>query len=405
MQTQRRLPSRLCVCMCVVMMQGMEGGGKWGHRSLPPQGRGGHPPFQGTQRPMLLLHKAANAYHITLERDEMEKKQRAFNAILNKLTPDNFEKLLDQIYVVGCKELETLIGLIQQLFEKALKEPTFCKLYAELCAHLCERMANDKIEFKDESEQSTGKSITFKRALLNQCQTEFEKVTKAVGADGCTAAVAAATACPLARRRMLGNIRFIGELFKQSLLTENIIHGCILQLLGDQELPVEDNVEALCKLLSTIGQQMEHMKQVKIYFLRMESLAMNSNISSRHRFLVQEVLELRENDWTERRQQEGPRKIEDVGTDAPRNTLERGRQMTGVHGGRGGGSGGGGGGGSRRGAHLPLSCERDPQGVYRGGGGGGGGGPHSRRIGGHMRGGRGGNSSGEVSPLACSLSL
>ena len=36
-----------------------------------------------------------------------------------------------------------------------------------------------------------------------------------------------------ARRRMLGNIQFIGELFKEKMLTEKIMHECIVKLLGE----------------------------------------------------------------------------------------------------------------------------------------------------------------------------
>lgn len=57
----------------------------------------------------------------------------------------------------------------------------------------------------------------------------------------------------VARRRMLGNIKFIGELFKKSMLTERIMHTCIMKLLGETTNPDEEDVEALCKLLSTIG--------------------------------------------------------------------------------------------------------------------------------------------------------
>ncbi len=40
-----------------------------------------------------------------------------------------------------------------------------------------------------------------------------------------------------ARRRMLGNIQFIGELFKEKMLTEKIMHECIVKLLGNVRLP------------------------------------------------------------------------------------------------------------------------------------------------------------------------
>lgn len=46
---------------------------------------------------------------------EEEAKQKAFKGILNKLTPDNFERLSQQLLDVGITEAKTLIGLIAQV--------------------------------------------------------------------------------------------------------------------------------------------------------------------------------------------------------------------------------------------------------------------------------------------------
>jgi len=56
---------------------------------------------------------------------------------------------------------------------------------------------------------------------------------------------------------MLGNIRFIGELFKLCMLTESIMHNCIMSLFKARD---EDSLECLCRLLTTIGQGLDHEK-------------------------------------------------------------------------------------------------------------------------------------------------
>ena len=58
-----------------------------------------------------------------------------------------------------------------------------------------------------------------------------------------------------ARRRALGNIQFIGLLYKCGLLTVRIIHSCIQQLLMEEAAPRAEDIECLCKLLGTIGKQ------------------------------------------------------------------------------------------------------------------------------------------------------
>ena len=52
----------------------------------------------------------------------------------------------------------------------------------------------------------------------------------------------------------MGLMQFIGELYKKSLLSERvIIHAVIYRFLTEIHNPVEDDIEALCVLVSTIG--------------------------------------------------------------------------------------------------------------------------------------------------------
>ncbi len=147
---------------------------------------------------------------------------------------------------------------------------------------------------KEEAQQDAMKKASFKRLLLNQCQEEFERNVRSSGG---TAALEAAAreakqtakndAIEAARqaleqgvppkeapdelelevwvmklkRRMLGNVKFIGELFKQQLLKEKIMHECIKLLLGslddDDAVPDDESIEAAAKLFLTIGKQLE----------------------------------------------------------------------------------------------------------------------------------------------------
>ena len=47
-----------------------------------------------------------------------------------------------------------------------------------------------------------------------------------------------------ARRRSLGNIRFIGELYKLEMLTARIMHECVKKLLKTTD---EESLECLCR--------------------------------------------------------------------------------------------------------------------------------------------------------------
>ena len=60
------------------------------------------------------------------------------------------------------------------------------------------------------------------------------------------------------RKRSLGNIRFIGELFKLSMLSETIMHECITRLLKSSS--DEESLECFGKLIMTTGKDLDKPK-------------------------------------------------------------------------------------------------------------------------------------------------
>jgi len=165
------------------------------------------------QTPLLVMHKAEKKYEVGKVTDEEQAKQRQLKAILNKLTPQNFEKLFEQVKAVNIDNAATLTGVISQIFDKALMEPTFCEMYADFCSHL----AGELPDFNEANEK-----VTFKRVLLNKCQEEFERgereqeeANKAEEEGEIKQSAEQREEKRVkARRRMLGNIRLIGELYK-----------------------------------------------------------------------------------------------------------------------------------------------------------------------------------------------
>ena len=82
-------------------------------------------------------------------------------SILNKLTPQNFEKLFEKVKEVNIDSASCLHGIISQIFDKALMEMAFCEMYEKFSFQLAVGIP----EFYEDSEK-----VVFKRVLLNKCQ-------------------------------------------------------------------------------------------------------------------------------------------------------------------------------------------------------------------------------------------
>ncbi|XP_075892976.1 eukaryotic translation initiation factor 4 gamma 1-like isoform X3 [Nelusetta ayraudi] len=280
-------------------------------------------------------------------------------SILNKLTPQKFQQLMKQVTELTIDTEERLKGVIDLTFEKAISEPNFSVAYANMCRCL----SGLRVETSD-------KPVNFRKLLLNRCQKEFEKdkdddeifekKQKELEAaseeeEKQRLTVELQEAKDQARRRSLGNIKFIGELFKLKMLTEVIMHDCIVKLLKNHD---DESLECLCRLLSTIGKDLDFEKakpRMDQYFNQMGKIIKERKTTSRIRFMLQDVLDLRWNSWVSRRGDQGPKTIDQIHKEAEleehreqmkvQQALVSKKEMGGGPGGRMGGGGGGGGGG------------------------------------------------------------
>jgi translation initiation factor 4G len=57
-----------------------------------------------------------------------------------------------------------------------------------------------------------------------------------------------------ARRRAMGNMQFVGFLYKRAMLTEKVVHSCLQELLDN---PSAEELECASKLLRTVGSCLE----------------------------------------------------------------------------------------------------------------------------------------------------
>ncbi|KAH9545381.1 hypothetical protein CY35_12G045000 [Sphagnum magellanicum] len=293
--------------------------------SLPPQQQ--QPPQPPEYNPLsenravTTIAKAADPWSARRgAQSEKEKVFRTVKGILNKLTPEKYDVLLEQMMQAGISSAEILQGVISLIFDKAVLEPNFCSMYAQLCVNLSKELP----EFP--SEQAGEKPVTFRRVLLNTCQEEFE------GADALRGEIKQMTKPEqvreradkekLVKLRTLGNIKLIGELFKQKMLPEKIVHACIQELLGSdtKSAPAEENVEALCQLFSTVGKQLEESAKSRVafdsYFARLKEFSGSKALPTRIKFMVRDILDLRSNKWIPRREEVKAKRINEIHAEA-----------------------------------------------------------------------------------------
>lgn len=261
--------------------------------------------------------------------------QRKVKAALNKMTPENFDRISDQILTIAGQSKNeqdgrTLRQVIQLTFEKATDEAHWASMYAKFCKRMLEMMSP---EIRDESILDKNGNVVsggalFRKYLLNRCQEEFERGWKVdlpeqpADADGNKKTGEAALLsdeyyiAAAAKRRGLGLVQFIGELFKLGMLTERIMHECVRKLLEFQGIPDEAEIESLTKLLRTIGGNLDSTDKgrgmMDAYFQRIHSIMELENLPSRLKFMLMDVVDLRKANWASKEANKGPKTLKEI---------------------------------------------------------------------------------------------
>lgn len=100
------------------------------------------------------------------------------------------------------------------------------------------------------------------------------------------------------------------------MLTVNIMLRCLHKLLDNKD---EESLECLCKLLTTIGKELETKKNdLSDMFKQMSDIAdkKHCKVSSRIRFMLQDVIDLRDAKWQPRRQDLNPTTMDQIQKEA-----------------------------------------------------------------------------------------
>lgn len=301
---------------------------------------------------------------VTTAHDEIIKS--AILSILNKLSWTNLDKLTIQfLKAVGssatakeqqhqavdydnnsqCSEksatsVHTVVLVMRLVVEKAMAEPHFAELYANLSVKLSQVHK------------------AFKRSVLTICQEQFEVTERneynntndnsiSESSDNnnltnnseTTANTTTATITTMNKQASIGLMKFIGELYKVGIIKSSVMISCLNRLLI---LDDEEKLECFTKLITTIGsrlyqdkaiyhsEQMDHIWDI-VYKLAGHTTNKQDNNqiivaapSIRLKFMLQSLIELKENNWIQiRHEAEKAKTIQEIHQDIAAEELEK----------------------------------------------------------------------------------
>ncbi|RKO88506.1 armadillo-type protein, partial [Blyttiomyces helicus] len=233
---------------------------------------------------------------------------RKVNGLLNQLTAEKLHLISDQIMNVGIDTLPILDAVVTLIFEKGIDEQYLGFVYADLCFKLSAQLPEVQPWIASGPWIAAGsKNNAFRRALLNKCQQEFESIMTLFDewrarrdTPGKPITAEEEYEHSEMKRRSIGTVAFIGELYSMVIIPETIVQVCLDQLLKKTDDPEEESVEALCKLLAIVGPKLDHpaaAPHMKCYFDRFKTLQAEVKLPSRTRSIVKDLVNLRACKW------------------------------------------------------------------------------------------------------------
>jgi hypothetical protein len=244
---------------------------------------------------------------------------KLFRGHLNKITPQKYDSIIAKIEALNLTGDDRLKSVIDLVFDKAVDEPGFCELYARVSKVIASRNSQ------------------FNHHLLKKCQEEFETsdLYSGLNVEGREQDIENETDpakkkllseelyedMRLRRKKYLGTIKLIGEMYKLDLLVPKIIGFCIARLLDEAS---NENLECLCSLLTTVGPKMVSEKDELIKATVKNTLQVLGDIAnskktdelfileSRIKFKILDTIDLSRKNWRPRMVENNPKKLSEI---------------------------------------------------------------------------------------------
>ena len=221
---------------------------------------------------------------IQLNEEEINNKTKILREILNKITFDNYDKLLNQIlkFEYDEKLLEIFKNLI---FTKILTEKKYFYIYINICIQMC-KLYNKKT-FSNEPKMNL-KSIlliSIQKEFLDNYNTNINYPFTISGYE---------------KQKFIQNIKFsniklISEFYNNSLIPQKIISDCF-EVLNIKEDSL--SIAILCKLIIYTYKKLitdgKDLLEKGISHLEYLFNNKNSSLNNKEKFFIMDILELKD---------------------------------------------------------------------------------------------------------------
>ena len=223
------------------------------------------------------------------------------SAICNKINHNLFKKLLIQncrTYFQGDELLKSKRNVNEITQEKNSLITDVKKLTIELSEAKINNMESEDLKVLIDKKQKAEEKAEQEKLKLEQ-----EKYDQNI-----------------LKKNYINYIAFIGELFKVSVVKCIVINDCILTLF---ENPEEWEIECICKIICTIGEKFDTMQNTLVnsknlldqYLSQLEDIRQNKQYSSRIRFMILDLIELRARNWKLKSSEYLPKTIKQIHED------------------------------------------------------------------------------------------
>jgi len=186
------------------------------------------------------------------------KEEGEINSNLNKISPKNFQKIAENIIKIIKSNDKVLSLCIENIFKKAVNQPTYCEYYVKLFTIFIENKFNIEDIINEKCKLFT--------ELLKYTMSPKYKENKEFYYD---------EFCITIKEKSYkkGFSQFVGELANYSLIDDSIIHENINLFIHNLEEKinedpkndfVEDNILCLYKLLTTCKDKLENKDEIII---------------------------------------------------------------------------------------------------------------------------------------------